>query len=186
MSWLFTSGGQSIGVSASASVLTVNIQDWFPLGWTGLISLQSEGLSRVFSNTTVRKHQFFSAQPFLLSNSHICTWLLEKKHSLLNRVLINNIFLAKLTELLLKSCDTMYVKVPSTAMKAEQNHDYHLYPWYSKWKVKVKSLSHVWLFATTWTAAYQAPLSIGFSREEYWSGVPLPSPDIVTVFPLIP
>ena len=79
MSWLFTSGGQSIGVSASASVLTVNIQDWFPLGWTGLISLQSNRLSRVFSNTTVRKHQFFGAQPFLWSNSHICTWLPEKK-----------------------------------------------------------------------------------------------------------
>ena len=61
MSQFFTSGGQSIGVSASASVLLMNIQDWFPLGWTGLI-LQSKGLSRVFSNTTVQKHQFFSAQ----------------------------------------------------------------------------------------------------------------------------
>jgi len=62
MSQFFTSGGQSIGVSASASVLPVNIQDWFPLRWTGWISLQSKGLSRVFSNTTVQKHQFFSAQ----------------------------------------------------------------------------------------------------------------------------
>ena len=62
MSQFFTSGGQSIGVSASASVLPVNIQDWFPLGWTDWISLQSKGLSRVFSNTTVQKHQFFSAQ----------------------------------------------------------------------------------------------------------------------------
>ena len=59
MSQFFASGGQSIGVSASASVLPVNIQDWFPLGWTGWISLQSKGLSRVFSNTTVQKHQFF-------------------------------------------------------------------------------------------------------------------------------
>ena len=59
MSPFFTSGGQSIGVSASASVLPMNIQDWFPLGWTGWISLQSKGLSRVFSNTTVQKHQFF-------------------------------------------------------------------------------------------------------------------------------
>ena len=58
----FASGGQSIGVSASASVLPMNIQDWFPLGWTGWISLQSKGLSRVFSNTTVQKHQFFGAQ----------------------------------------------------------------------------------------------------------------------------
>ena len=78
MNWLFTSGGQRIGASASASVLPTNIQDWFPLGWTGLISLLSKGLSRVFSNTTVQKHQFFGAQLSLLSNSHIHTWLLEK------------------------------------------------------------------------------------------------------------
>ena len=62
MSQLFTSGGQSTGVSASTSALPVNTQDWYPLGWTGWISLQSKGLSRVFSNTTVQKHQFFDAQ----------------------------------------------------------------------------------------------------------------------------
>ena len=62
LSQFFKSDGQSIGVSASASVLPMNIQDWFPLGWTGWISLQSKGLSRVFSNTTIQKHQFFSAQ----------------------------------------------------------------------------------------------------------------------------
>ena len=62
MSQLFTSGGQRIGVSASTSVLPMNTQDWSPLGWTGWISLQSKGLSRVFSNTTVQKHQFFGAQ----------------------------------------------------------------------------------------------------------------------------
>ena len=78
VSQFFTSGGQSIGVSASASVLPVNIQDWFPLGWTCWISLQSRGLSRDFSNTTVWKHQFFSVQPSLWSNSHVHTWLLEK------------------------------------------------------------------------------------------------------------
>ena len=78
MSQLFSSGGQSIRVSASASVLPMNIQDWFPLGWTGWISLQSQGLSRVFSNTTVQKHQFFGAQYSLWSNSHIHTWLQEK------------------------------------------------------------------------------------------------------------
>ena len=78
MSQLFSSGGQSIGVSASASVLPVNIQDWFPLGWTGWISLQSSGFSRVFANTTVKKNQFFSTQLSLWSNSHIHTWLLEK------------------------------------------------------------------------------------------------------------
>ena len=78
MSQLFTSGGQSIGVSASISVLPMNIQDWFPFGWTGWISLQSRGLSRVFSSTTVQKHQFFCALPSSQSNSHIHTWPLEK------------------------------------------------------------------------------------------------------------
>ena len=77
MSQLFALVGQSIGVSASASVLPKNIQDWFPLGLTSLIFLQSKGLSRVFSNTTVQKHQFFSAQHSLWYNSHIHTWLLE-------------------------------------------------------------------------------------------------------------
>ena len=74
----FPLGGQSIGALASASVLPMNIHNWFPLGLTGLIFLLSKGLSRVFSNTTVQKHQFFSAQPSLWSNSDICTWLLEK------------------------------------------------------------------------------------------------------------
>ena len=73
MSQLFTSGGQSIGVSASTSVLPMNTHDWSPLGWTGWISLQSKGLSRVFSNTTIQKHQFFGAQLSLYSNSHIHT-----------------------------------------------------------------------------------------------------------------
>ena len=78
MNWLFPSGGQSIGMSISASVLPLNIQGWFPWGLTGLISLQSKGLSRIFSNITVQKHQFFSTQLSLWSNSHIHTWLLEK------------------------------------------------------------------------------------------------------------
>ena len=77
MSQFFATGGQSIGVSASALVLPMNIQDWFPLGWDG-ISLQSKGLSRVFFNTTVQKYQFFSAQLSLYSNSYIHTWLLER------------------------------------------------------------------------------------------------------------
>ena len=80
MSQLFASGGQSTGALASASVLPMNIQDWFPLGLTGLTSLKSKILSRVFSNTTVQKHQFFSAQLSLWSNSHIHTWLLWKKN----------------------------------------------------------------------------------------------------------
>ena len=73
MSQLFSLGGQSIGVSASASVLPMNTQDWSPLGWTGWISLQSKELSRVFSSTTVQKHQFFGAQLSSQSNSHIHT-----------------------------------------------------------------------------------------------------------------
>ena len=78
MSQVFASGDQSIGVSAAPSILLMNIQDWFPLELTSLISLQSKGLSRVFSNTTVQKHQFFDAQLSFWSNSHIHTWLLEK------------------------------------------------------------------------------------------------------------
>ena len=78
MSQLFTWGGQSIGVSASESVLPMNTQDWSPSGWTGWTSLLSKGLSRVFSNTTVQKHQYFGAQLSSQSNSHIHTWPLEK------------------------------------------------------------------------------------------------------------
>ena len=78
MIWLFASGGQSIGVSVTASVLPVNNQGWFPLGLTDLISLLSKELSRDFFSTTVWKHQFFRAQPSLWSNSHIHTWLLKK------------------------------------------------------------------------------------------------------------
>ena len=78
MSQLFAWGGQSTGVSASASVLPMNTQDWFPSEWTGWISLQSKGLSGVFSSTTVQKHQFFSTQISSQSNSHIHTWPQEK------------------------------------------------------------------------------------------------------------
>ena len=78
VSQLFTWGGQSTGVSALASFLPKNTQDWSPLEWTGWISLQSTGLSRAFSNTTFQKHQFFSAQLSSQSNSHIHTWPLEK------------------------------------------------------------------------------------------------------------
>ena len=78
VSQVFSSGGHMVGVSASASVRPMNTQDWSPLGWTGWISLQSKGLSRAFSSTTVPKHQFFSAQLSSQSNSHIHTWPLEK------------------------------------------------------------------------------------------------------------
>ena len=78
MSWPFASGGQLTGASASAPVLPMNIQGWFPLQLTGLVSFLSKGLSRVFSSTIFWKYQFFSAQPSLWSSSHIGTWLLEK------------------------------------------------------------------------------------------------------------
>ena len=92
MSQLFPSSGQSIAVSASTSVLPMNIgnQDWFPLGWTGWISLKSKGLSRVFCITTVQKLQFFGAQLYLYSNSHIHTWLLEKPWPWLHGPLLEN------------------------------------------------------------------------------------------------
>ena len=78
VSCLFASGGQCIRASVSASVHPMNIHSWFPLGLTGFICLQSKGLSRVFSSTTIQKHQFFRSQPSSWSNSHIHTWLLEK------------------------------------------------------------------------------------------------------------
>ena len=88
MSQLFTRGGQNIGVSALASVLPKKSQGWSPLEWTGWISLQSKGLSGVFSNTTVQKHQFFGAQLCSQSNSHIHTWPLEKPQPWLDRPLL--------------------------------------------------------------------------------------------------
>ena len=86
MSQFFTSGGQSFGALASASALPMNIQDWFPLGRAGWISLMSKGLSRVFSNTTVQKYQLFSTHLSLWSNFHIHTWLLEKPYLWLDGV----------------------------------------------------------------------------------------------------
>ena len=96
MSWLFASGGQSIG--ASGSVLPMSIQGWFPLGFTGWISLQSKGLSSIFSNSKVQKHQVFWVQPFLWSNSHMHTFLLKNhsfdyiKQSVLNRITLTRCY----------------------------------------------------------------------------------------------
>ena len=88
MSQLFSWGGQSTGVSALASFLPKNTRDWSPLEWTGWISLQSKGLSRVFYNTTVQKHQFFGTQVSSQFNSHIDTWLLEKPYPWLDGPLL--------------------------------------------------------------------------------------------------
>ena len=91
VSLFFESGGQSTGVSASVSVLPMNIQDWFPWGLPGLISLQSKGLSRVFSNTTVQKYHFFATQLSSQSNSRIHTWPLEKNIALTRRTFVGKV-----------------------------------------------------------------------------------------------
>ena len=88
VNWFFASGGQSFGASASVEILPMNIQGWFPLELIGLISLQSNGLSRVFSRTTIRKPSAFSSQPSLWSSSHIHTWLLAKPKFWLYRLLL--------------------------------------------------------------------------------------------------
>ena len=93
VNWLYTSGGQSTGASATESALPMNIQDWSPLGWTGWISLQSKGLSKVFSSTTVQKHQCFGAQPSLWSNSHMYTWPLQN-HNLIIWTFVSKIMSA--------------------------------------------------------------------------------------------
>ena len=142
VSWLFASGGQSIGVSASASVLPMNIQGWFSLGLTGLMSLQSKGFSRVFSST-IQKHQFFGTQLSLWSNSFICTGLLDKNHRLTIQI-----FVGKVMSLLFNMLSRFVI---------------------------VSFLSHVQLFVTSWTITCQAPLSMEFSWQGYWSGLLFPS-----------
>ena len=94
MSWLFASGGQSVGTSASASILPVDIQGWCLLGLTGLISLLSKGLSRVFSSTTIRKHQFFGAQAFTVQLSHLYIWSLGREDPLVEGMAIHSRILA--------------------------------------------------------------------------------------------
>ena len=146
MSQFFASGGQSIGVSASASVLPMNIQDWFPLGLTDWISLLSKGLSRVFSSTTVPKHQFFSTQPSLWSNSHIHTWPRRIMYALTRRtfvgrgmsLLFNMIsrlvitFLPRSNHLLIS-----WLQSPSAViLESPQNkvcHCFHCFPIYLSW-----------------------------------------------------
>ena len=88
---LFSTGGHSVEASASASVLPMNIQGWFPLGLAGLISLQSKGLSRIFSSSKAQKHQFFNTQPSLWSNSHIHTWPYRKNHSLTRQTFVGKV-----------------------------------------------------------------------------------------------
>ena len=123
---LFVSGGQSIGASASVSVFQMNIQGWFPLGLTGLISLWSKGLSRVFSSTKVWKHKFFGAQRNLGSNSYICKWLLVKTIGL--TILPSNSLMFPLSYqvLIIQSCLTLCEPMEEPARL--------FYPWNSPGK----------------------------------------------------
>ena len=162
MSRLFTSCGQSIGALASASVLPTSIQGWFPLRLTGLIYLLSKGLWRAFFSTAIWKHQFFSALPSLWSR-----WT--------GKVASPSAAAAAAAAKSLQSCPTLCDPIGILqARTLEWVAISFSSAW--KWKVKVTSLSPIRLFVTPWTAAYQAPLPMGFSRQEYWSRVPLPSP----------
>ena len=135
-SWLFTSDVQSIGASASPSVLPVNVQDWFPLGWTGLISLQCKGPSLPSSPAAAATKSLQS-----------CPTLCDPVDGSSPGSPVPGILQARTQEWVAISVSNAW-----------------------KWKVKVKSLSGFWLLATSWTAAHQAPPSMGFPRQEYWSG----------------
>ena len=158
-------GGQSIGASASASVLSMNTQGWFPEGLTRLISLLCKALSRVFSSTTVRKHQFLGLQPSLWSNSH--TYMTAEK----TVALTIQTFVGKVMSLLFNILSRYITAfLPRSKCLLIELHVIILNI------CIVKSLIRVQLFATPWTVAYQAPLFMGFSRQGYWSGLPFPSP----------
>ena len=194
-----------LGVSASASVLPMNIQSWFPLGLTGLISMLSKGLSRLISNTTVQK-SINSLVLTLLYGPTLTSilWLLGKTVALtvwtfvgkVMSLLFNRLssfviaFLPRYKPQLslvaaaaaksLQSCPTLCDPIdgnppgfPVLGILQARTLEWVAISFSNawKWKVKVKSPSRVRLFGTPWTAAYQAPLSMGFSRQEYWSGV---------------
>ena len=145
MSHCFASCGQSIGSFGFNISLPMNIQDWFPLGLTCCISSQSRGLSRVFSNTTVQKHQFFSAQPSLWSNFHICTWLLGRPQFLLYQNFVTKVmflifnmlsrfviaFLAKSKHLVISWLQSLSTVILSH--KKIVSHCIHCFPIYLLW-----------------------------------------------------
>ena len=145
MSWLFVAGGQSIGVSASASIFSMDSQCWFPLGFTGLISLHSKRLSRLFSSTTFRKHQFFRAQPSLWYNSHIHTWLLENQNltiwTFVGKVislLFNTLSMFVIVFLSRSKCffNFMAAVTVFSDLRAQENKiwdGFHFFPFYFPW-----------------------------------------------------
>ena len=174
MSHLFTSGAQSIGASASAPVLPMNIQHWLPLGWTGWISLQSKGLSRVFSNTTVQKHQFFGAQPSLWSNSHI-PW--QYKEGICNLLLYPlqchpfKLFLAGVFQH--RPC-LLFLPPPSCILFIYNSYWTGAglqccvsFRWAAKWITVMLLLSHVWLFCDPMDCSPPGSSGHGISHQEY-------------------
>ena len=168
VSQLLPSGGQCIGDSVSSSVLPMNIQDWFPLGWTGLISLQSKGPSKSSPTPQVK-----SINSSVLSSLYGPT--LTTIHAAATAA-------AKSLQSCLTLCDPRDGSPPGSPvpgiLQARTLACVAIsfsHAW--QWKVKVKSLNQVRLLATPWTAAHQAPPSMGFSGQEYWSGVPLPAPN---------
>ena len=142
----------------------MTIQDWFPLAWTSWISLQSKGLARVWPSVYFCKFSILTIYLFLFLH---CIFLLAVKSR----------------QPCLTLCDPVDGSPPGSPVPGIPQAT--IMEWVAiffsnawKWKVKVKSLSRVWLFVTPWTAAYQAPPSMGFPRQEYWSGLPLPSPAV--------
>ena len=170
MSQFFASGSQSIGVSASASVLPMNIQDWFPLGWTGWISLQSKGLSRVF-NTTVQKHRSSFWQ------IHLCPGCSLWCHQVWLTQMTTQVFTGMWSPSSLFWCQQLW------AALSHQNIGQT-----SQYPLIVQSPSHVRLFATPWTAAYQASLSlsISWSLSKFMSTASvIPSSHLVLCHPFL-
>ena len=177
MSLLFISGGQRIGALASAAVFPMNIQGWFPLGLTSLISLQFKGLSRVFSSTTIWKHQFFSTQPSLWSESHIHTWLLEKPQLWLYRSLSAKWCLCFLMCCLGLSLAQL-VKNPSAMQetpvwflgqedlleKGKATHS-SILAWRIAWTIQSTGLQRVGHNWVTFTFMQLAVLNLGLSNE---------------------
>ena len=174
MSQLFALGGQSIGVSATASVLPKNIQDWFPLGW---ISLQSKGLSRAFSNTTVQEHQFFSAQLSLQSNSHIHTWLLKKTIALTRKTFVGKAMslhfntLSRLVVTFLPKCSFGISNVLEEI--CSPSHSITLLYFFA-WLLRKAFLSlpaSLWNSAFKWVYLSFSPLPFVFSLLSYLQGL---------------
>ena len=198
MSQLFAWGGQSTGVSALASFLPKKSQGWSPSEWTGWISLQLKGLSRAFCSTTVQKHQFFGSQPSSQFNSHIHTWPQEvivvkvkvaqscptlcdpvnspgQNSGVGSHSLFQGIFLS------FWGLSPSQSETSLNAFLFESTLSFLVYSFGSCLLgcslPFVKLLSCIWPFTTPWTVARQAPPSMGFSRQEYLSRLPFPSPE---------